>query len=193
MEPTVLLEKIEQHIDLDEKETNYFISLLEYKKVRKKDMLVREGDPVRNEYFVLKGCFKTYSVDERGNEHITMFAPEGWWTGNLHAFLTGRPSHLNTEALEDSEVVYISRENKERLYARVPKFERFFRILYQNALMAQHQRIEDNLSLVAAEKYRRFQEQYPVLEQRLSQKLIAGFLGITPEFLSIIRRRKLVG
>ncbi len=191
MDLTLLLENVKRHITLDKTETDYFISLLEYRKVRKREILVREGDIVRNEYFVLRGCFKTYSVDEKGHEHITTFAAEGWWTGNLRGFLTGQPSHLYTEALEDSEVVQISKENKERLFEQVPKFERFFRILYQNALVAQFKRIEENLSLEAAEKYRHFQAQYPKLEQRVPQKQIASFLGITPEFLSIIRRRQL--
>lgn len=191
MDTTLLLQNISRHISLDKTETDFFLSLLEYRKVKKKDVLLREGDVVRNEYFVLKGCFKTYSVDEKGNEHITMFASEGWWTGNICSFLTGAPSNLYTEAVEDSEVVLISKENKERLFEQVPKFERFFRILYQNALVAQFKRIEQSLSLEAAEKYRHFREQYPKLEQRVPQKQIASFLGITPEFLSIIRRRQM--
>ncbi len=191
MNTTLLLQNISRHILLDKTETDFFLSLLEYRKVKKKFCLVREGDIVRHEYFVLRGCFKTYSVDEKGNEHITMFASEGWWTGNICSFLTGNPSDLYTEALEDSEVVQISKENKERLFEQVPKFERFFRILYQNALMSQFQRINQNLSLLAADKYRHFQAQYPTLEQRLPQKQIASFLGITPEFLSIIRRRQM--
>lgn len=190
MHPGLLLEHVARHIRLDHTETDYFTSLLEYRKLRRRELLVKEGDQVRHEYFVLRGCFKTYSVDDKGNEHITMFAPEGWWTGNLCSFLTGRPSGLFTEALEESEVVYISKEHKEKLFLQVPAFERYFRILYQNALMAQFQRIDDSLSLQAADQYKRFQSKFPALEQRLPQKQIAAFLGITPEFLSIIRRRQ---
>lgn len=190
MEYKLILESIAKHIVLDRTEIDYFLSLLEVKSLKKKELLIREGDIVKHEYFVASGCFKTYSVDERGIEHITLFASEGWWTGNLASFLTGKPSELYTEAIEDSELLHISKENKERLYQQVPKFERFFRILYQNALMTQFQRVNQNISMLAPEKYLHFQSQYPLLAQRIPQKHIASFLGITPEFLSMIRRRQ---
>lgn len=189
MNPALLLKNVAKHVTLTKEESDYFISLLEFREIAKKQFVVREGDICRHEHFVLKGCFKTYSVDEKGNEHIIMFAPEDWWTGDLYSYLTGNPSKFNIEAMEDSEVAVISKPNHLLLYEKVPKFEKFFRILFQNALVAQFQRIDENLSLTAEEKYLQFRARYPQLEGRLPLKQIAGFLGITPEFLSIIRRK----
>ena len=189
MNTGLILKNVSKHISLDQTEIDFFISLLEYRKIKKKELLIREGDIVRHDHFVLKGCFKTYSVDDKGNEHIILFAPEDWWTGDLYSFLTEKPSGFYTEALEDSEILQISKTNQQRLYDEVPKFERFFRIIFQNALVAQFQRIDQNLSMTADEKYLEFRNKYPQLEQRLPQKQIAAFLGITPEFLSMIRRK----
>lgn len=189
MSPALLLKNVSKHVTLTQEEADYFVSLLEFREIAKKQFVVREGDICRHEHFVLKGCFKTYSVDEKGNEHIIMFAPEDWWTGDLYSYLTGNPSKFNIEAMEDSEVAMISKQNHLLLYEKVPKFEKFFRILFQNALVAQFQRIDENLSLTAEEKYLQFRARYPQLEGRLPLKQIAGFLGITPEFLSIIRRK----
>jgi CRP-like cAMP-binding protein len=185
----LILKNVSKHISLDQTETDFFISLLEYRKIKKKELLIRDGDIVRHDHFVLKGCFKTYSVDDKGDEHIIMFAPEDWWVGDLHSFLTETPSGFYTEALEDSEILQISKTNQQRLYDEVPKFERFFRIIFQNALVTQFKRIDQNLSMTADEKYLEFRNKYPQLEQRLPQKQIAAFLGITPEFLSMIRRK----
>jgi CRP-like cAMP-binding protein len=189
MNPALLLKNVAKHVTLTQEESDFFISLLEFREVAKKQFVVREGDICRHEHFVLKGCFKTYSVDEKGNEHIIMFAPEDWWTGDLYSYLTGNPSKFNIEAMEDSEVAMISKQHHQLLYEKVPKFEKFFRVLFQNALVAQFQRIDENLSLTAEEKYLQFRARYPQLEGRLPLKQIAGFLGITPEFLSIVRRK----
>jgi len=189
MNTNLILKNVSKHINLDQTEIDFFISLLEYRKIKKKELIIREGDVVRHDHFVLQGCFKTYSVDDKGDEHIIMFAPEDWWTGDLYSFLTERPSGFYTEALEDSEILQISKTNHEILYDKVPKFERFFRIIFQNALVTQFNRIDQNLSMTADEKYLEFRIKYPQLEQRLPQKQIAAFLGITPEFLSMIRRK----
>jgi len=189
MDTALLLQNISKHISLNKVETDFFISLLQFRNVKKKELLIREGDIVRHEHFVLKGCFKSYSVDDKGDEHIILFAPEDWWMGDLYSFLTEKPSRFYTEAMEDSEIAIISRISLQQLYEQVPKFERFFRILFQNALVAQFQRIDQNLSMAADEKYLQFRDKYPQLEQRLPQKQIAAFLGITPEFLSMIRRK----
>lgn len=119
-----------------------------------------------------------------------MFGIEDWWVGDLYSFLTQTPATYFIEALENTTVLQIAKADLEKLYERVPKFERFFRIILQNAFIAQQQRINQTLSLKAEEKYDHFLKKYPQLEQRLSQKHIASYLGITPEFLSMLRRKK---
>jgi CRP-like cAMP-binding protein len=115
----------------------------------------------------------------------------GWWTGDLHSFTEQVPSIYSTRALADSEVLYLPKADMDRLLAEVPKFERFFRILFQNSLVTHQQRIIQNFSANAEERYENFRKKYPSLEQYVPLKYIASYLGFTPEFLSKIRRKQL--
>jgi len=183
----LILKNISRFIDLTEEEKNYFTSLLKVKRLKKKQYLLQEGDTSRNEYFVNKGCLRAYSIDEKGQEHIVQFAIEDWWIGDMYSFLTQTPARLTIDALEDSELFCLDSSSLENLFIKVPKFERFFRMLVQNAFIAGQRRIIESMSLSADDRYCRFIENYPLMEQRLPLKQIASFLGITPESLSRIR------
>ena len=183
----LILKNISRFIDLTEEEKNYFTSLLKVKRLKKKQYLLQEGDTSRNEYFVNKGCLRAYSIDEKGQEHIVQFAIEDWWIGDMYSFLTQTPARLTIDALEDSELFCLDSSSVENLFNKVPKFERFFRMLVQNAFIAGQRRIIESMSLTADDRYCRFIENYPLMEQRLPLKQIASFLGITPESLSRIR------
>lgn len=184
----MILSNIAKHIKLEKKEIEYFTSLLLHKKIRKRQYLLQAGDVCKYEHFVIKGCLRAYYVDENGFDYIVQFAIEDWWTGDMASFLTQSPATLNIDALEDSEVLMIEKKDIDQLFVKVPKFERFFRILMQNAFVAQQQRILLNLSKTADERYLLFRQKYPLLEKRLPQHQIAAYLGITPEFLSKIRK-----
>jgi CRP-like cAMP-binding protein len=183
------LAHVGQYIRLEPAETDYFTSLLKYKLLRKRQYLVQAGDVCKFDSFVLKGCLRTYFVDDRGDEHVVQFAVENWWTGDLYSFLTQSPAAYNTDALEDSELLQIDQASMDELYERVPKFERFFRILSQRAFVAAEQRAIATISQTAEERYRHFIERYPAIDQRVPQHLIASYLGFTPEFLSRIRKQ----
>jgi CRP-like cAMP-binding protein len=185
----LILNNISRHIQLDQKETDYFKSILQIKKLKRKEFLLKPGEISKTENFINKGCLRTYTVDPNGFEHILMFAIEDWWTGDLHSFLTQTPATYFVEALEDTEVIQYSKENLDRLFAEVPKFERFYRIALQKSLISLHQRISQNLSLTAEDRYLNFIKKYPQLQERLSQKQIAAYLGITPIFLSMLRKK----
>ena len=184
-----IIANVSRHVSLEDEEKDFFLSLLSTKTIKRKTFLLQEGDICRHEHFVTKGCLKMYSVDKNGLEHIVMFAVEDWWVGDLYSFLSEAPTNFYIEALEDSEVLQISRPDLDRLYDRVPKFERFFRIMFQKAFIAQQQRINTSLAGNAEERYLTFLKKYPHLEQRLPQKQIAAYLGMTPEMISIIRRK----
>jgi CRP-like cAMP-binding protein len=186
----LILKNISRHIQLDEQEVDYFTSLLITKKIRRKEFMLREGEVCTHETFINKGCLRNYTIDEKGTEHIIMFAVEDWWTSDLYSFLTQTPATFNIDALEDTEVLQISKDNLERLFERVPKFERLFRVMFQKAFIAQQQRISNNLSLSAEERFTRLVTQYPHFEQRIAQKQLAAYLGITPEFLSNLRKKR---
>jgi CRP-like cAMP-binding protein len=184
-----ILQNISRHIQLDKKEKAYFTSMLQVKKLKRKEFLLKPGEVSKTENFINKGCLRTYTVDANGFEHILMFATEDWWTGDLHSFLTQSPATYFVEALEDTEVIQYTKDNLDKLLVEVPKFERFYRIMLQKSLIALHQRISQNLSLSAEERYLTFTKKYPHLQERLSQKQIAAYLGITPIFLSMLKRK----
>lgn len=183
----LILKNISRFITLTREEEQYFTSLLKLKKLKKKQYLVQEGDIVRYDYFVNKGCLRTYTIDEKGLEHVVQFSIEDWWTGDMYSFLTQTPARYTIDAIEDSELLCLERNALEELYIKIPKFERFFRHLLQNAFVALQERIIGNLSQPADERYCTFITKYPDMEKRLPLKQIASYLGITPESLSRIR------
>lgn len=180
---------ISRYISLTGEEFDFFTSLLKQRKLKRKQYLLQAGDVCRYESFVNKGCLRTYSVNEKGQEHVLFFAIEDWWTGDLHSFLSSTESVYHIEALEDCELLQLDHDSLERLYKEVPKFERFFRIVIQNAYVSLQKRVSTSLSDKAEERYVSFIQKYPQLEQRLPQHQLASYLGITPESLSRIRKQ----
>lgn len=184
-----ILKYVSRYISLTEEETAFFVSLLKTRLLRKRQYLLQVGDVSRNEYFINSGCLRAYTVDDKGMEHVVQFAIEDWWVNDMYSFLTQTPATLFIEAMEDTEIVTLDRHAYDELMEKVPKFERMFRIILQNAFIAQQRRIVENMSLPAHERYLLFQQRYPQFEQRLPQHQVASYLGITPESLSRIRRQ----
>ena len=191
MDFSLILNNVSKHITLSKEEEVFFTSLLQNSKLKRKAFLLHEGDICRHIIFVICGCLKVYSIDKKGFEHVVNFALSDWWTGDLASLITQKPATNNIVAVEDSEVFLLSRSNHEILYQQVPKFERFFRILTENSLVAYRQRTIDSISLTAEEQYKNFCKKYPTLLNRLPQKEIAAYLGVTPEFLSKMRSQML--
>lgn len=185
----VLFSKVEEKIKLSDVEKDICKSLFSPKKLRKRQYILQQDDICKNLIFVEKGILRSYSVDSKGNEHILQFAPEGWWISDVYSFLTGEAAVYNIEAIEDSELLLISRSSLDELYERVPKFERYFRLLSQSNMVATHRRLTASLSDSADEKYLRLLSAYPNIVARVPQHMIASYLGITPETLSRVRKR----
>lgn len=182
MEYKFLLESITKHIQLSEEDKKYL--LLQSRKLRRKSFLVQEGDITKAAVFVNSGLLRMYSIDKNGFEHILQFAPPGWWIGDMKSYITQQPGTLYIDALEDSEVLLLEKKHLDDLYEKVPAFERFFRILAENSLATYQQRLIDNLSLPAIDRYNNFCRLYPSLIESLPQKQVAAYIGVTPEFLS---------
>ena len=189
MNSDLLLSNISRYISLDPEEMTFFASLLKPRALKTGEFLLREGSICKYESFVVRGCLKTYYVDENGFEHIIDFSIEEWWADDLYSLLTQTASRSNIKAIEDTEILQISKFDLELLYQRVPKFERFFRILFQNAYIAQREQINQAMSASAEERYVLFMKQKPYAERRFSQKDIASYLGVTPQFLSALKKR----
>jgi len=185
----LLLSNISRHISLTEEETNFFIDLLNSRSLKTGEFLLREGDVCKYETFITKGCLKTYYLDENGVEHIIDFLVEEWWADDLYSFFTATASTSNIKAIENTNVLQISKNNLELLYQNIPKFERFFRIIFQNAYIAQKNQINQILSAPAEERYILFLKNKPYAEKRFSQKDMASYLGITPQFLSTLKKK----
>lgn len=184
-----LLDHIQRHISLSDEEQTYFLSILKYRRLRKRDVLLQAGDVCRHETYVLSGCLRAFFSDPAGTEHIAQFAIDDWWISDMSSLISGEPSILYIDALVDSEILQIEKEKLDELYTRIPAFERFFRILLQKAFVSQQKRIIDNLCKPARDRYLEFISRYRSIEQRVPQHQIAAYLGITPEFLSQLRKQ----
>ncbi|MGC4103381.1 Crp/Fnr family transcriptional regulator [Ferruginibacter sp.] len=189
MNVELLLSSIAKHISLTAEETAFFISLLQPARLCAGDFLLREGTVCRHASFITNGCLKNYSTDENGAEHIVDFLVEEWWADDLYSFFTATAAQCNIKAIEDTEVIQISKDDLELLYSEVPKFERFFRILFQNAYISQKRQINQILAAPAEERYLLFLKNKPYAEKRFTQKDIAAYLGVTPQFLSTLKKK----
>jgi CRP-like cAMP-binding protein len=185
----VLKDHLERKISLTPAEFDFLTSLLKSKSLKKDECLIRPGEICKYESFVTRGCLKSFYEDDRGTVHIVDFCVEGWWADDLYSFFTQTPSRSTIMAIEPTEVLQISFRDLELLYEKVPKFERFFRLLFQRAYIAQREQINLMLSATAEERYRIFLQKKPYAEERFSQQDIASYLGITPQFLSAMKKK----
>ena len=185
----LLITNISKHISLTAEEIEFFTSLLKSRSLANGEFLLREGDICKYESFVTKGCLKTYYLDENGFEHIIDFSIEEWWADDLYSLLTQTASKSNIKAIENTDILQIGKTDLELLYQKIPKFERFFRVLFQNAYITQREQINQALSASAEERYLLFLKKKPYAEKRFAQKDIASYLGVTPQFLSTLKKK----
>ena len=185
----LLKHNISKHISLSDKELVDFCCLFQNKTIKKKNFLLREGEICKFEGFVTKGLFRVFHIDNNGFEQVLYFAIENWWITDMDSFTNEKSSNLYIEALEDSEVLLISKKDKEFAYNNIPKIEKLFRVMTQKTHIALQRRMIDNLSKTADQRYIDFIEKYPQLLQRLTNLQIAAYLGISHEFLSKIRKK----
>jgi len=186
----LIFSNIEKHISLTLREKELFIDLLISVDVAKKEFIQRQDELCPYIAFVSSGILRAFHINEKGKEITVMFATPDWWITDMNGFLNSEKSAVNIIALEDSAILKLSLEQLENLFLEIPKFERFFRILMQKAYVREQQRTLQNLSLPAEERYFNFIKKYPQIAEKISQKQMASYLGITPEFLSQIRNKK---
>ena len=185
----LLEKKIKEKISITDDEFDYCKSLFIEKKLKRKKYLMQEGDVCRYTAFVHTGLMRSFTVDAKGNEHILQFAMEGWWMADLASFITEEPSPYNMEALEDCELLLITKPSWETLLEKIPQFERYFRILIQNNLIATQRRLMHSITETAEQKYLKMIQTYPECVQRIPQHMIASYLGMTRETVSRVRKQ----
>ncbi|MDH4070885.1 MAG: Crp/Fnr family transcriptional regulator [Ignavibacteria bacterium] len=192
-QPTMHVESLilyfDNHLTLTDDEKEAVRKSFSEKHVRRRQFILQAGDVCRLNTFVVEGCFRMYMADDNGKEHNLQFAIENWWIGDLASFHSEEPSRLTIEAIENSIILQISKEDQLRLFVDYPKFNRIFRVFTENALVSYQRRVLQNISSTAEERYIDFMNRYPDFFNRISNVQIASFLGITPEFLSTIRKK----
>lgn len=159
------------------------------KRLRKKQYLLQEGDVWRNHAFVSQGLVRTYSVDEKGCEHVIAFAMENWWTGDRESLLSGQPTRFNIDAIEDSEIILFEKTKFEQICKEIPAFNDMVNAIIDRSFVASQKRIHDAISMTVEERYANWVQRYPAYALRVPQNMIASYLGITRETLSRIRHK----
>jgi CRP-like cAMP-binding protein len=187
----IILQNIAKIVALTPEEEFLFLSKTTTHKYKAKTILLNAGEVCKTSYFVNSGVLRSFNINDNIVEHVLSFACSGWWISDMYSLLSQRPGNLFIQVIEDAEVVLLSKENQEALYKEIPKLERFFRILTENSLVAHQERLMDNLSLTAEERFEKFCNKHPDLIQKVPQKQIASFIGVTPEFFSKMKSKML--
>ena len=188
-ETKTLIEYLNAILPLDENEKGIVQELFVSRRAKRRQFIHHEGDICDYANFVIQGCLKMFMVDEEGKEHNLQFAIENHWIGDLGSFHSGEPSKLYVEALENSLILQISKKNLFRLYDEFPKFNKIFRIMKEKHIVEYQNRILQNISSTGEERYLDFLKRHPELFNRISNVQIASYLGVTPVFLSMIRKK----
>ncbi len=189
MKTLPLIEYFNRILPLDEKEIAFVEEVFKERRVKKRQFILQEGEICKHNTYVLEGCFRMYLIDPNGKEHNLQFAIENWWIGDIRSFHSNTPSKLNVEAIENSIILQVKKEDQLKLFTDYPKFNQIFRVLAENAMVGLQRRVLHNISSTAEERYLDFLERHPNLFNRISNVQIASYLGVTPEFLSTIRKK----
>jgi CRP-like cAMP-binding protein len=186
-----IINYIKQYVSISDAETELFCSAFKEIKVRKRQILVQPGFVAKSRYFVLQGALRAYVIGDTGQDQTIQLAIEDWWISDYNSYIFQQPASMFVEAVEDSVLLQISFEEEQKLKAAGYTFETFFRMMAERAAAFMQRRIIIGLTLSAEERYDNFLARYPQMANRFPQYVIASYLGMTTEFLSKIRNRKL--
>lgn len=178
----------ENYVALNAEEKDALSQRVKERLVKRKEFILQEGQVCQYYTFVTEGCFRMYAVDKAGKEHNVQFAAESDWIADIGSFYSGKPSKLSIESIEPSRILQIDKLDLIHMYRHYPKFVRNFKVIFENKFVELQNRVLQNISSTAEERYLAFLEQYPNLSNRIPSIQIASYLGITPEFLSKVRK-----
>lgn len=187
----IVVDYFERIISLDDEEKAFLVSILRKVNVRKKQYIVQPGFTCKSRTYVVEGSFRSFLYDNNGNEHIVALAVEDWWISDFDSYINQKPAALFVEALEKSVVIQMDYEDEQILLEKYPKFEKFFRILYQRMIAALQCRTLTEHSLAPEERYEDYVKKYPKIASRVPQYALASYLGFSSEYLSKIRNKRL--
>ncbi len=184
-----MFKNIQKHISLTEAEKQQIRSECDMLNIKKKQRILEQGKLCKKLYFVESGSLRAFNLCTEGKESTIMFAVKDWWITDMNSFVNQKPALLSIEALEPSQIISLDFHVLELQYQLIPKLERFFRIIFQNAYIREQLRALQFISLTTEERYRQFVESYPAIVEKVTQKQIASYLGVTPEFLSSLKKK----
>lgn len=188
---TNLINHIRRYIELDDDAIDVLNKYIKPVNLKKKDFLLKEGQICRSIYFVEKGCLRMFFITDKMSEQITQFALENWWISDFFSFIDNKPSGYFIQAVEKSEILSIDTSSFEMMLKELPQMERYFRIVMQRAVAASQLRAKYMYELTKEEFYTHFCSSFPEFVQRVPQYMIASYLGLTPEYVSELRKKKL--
>ncbi len=185
-----LLAHIKRYVHLEPNEEELLCSHIQHKVLKKKEYLLEAGKLCMGDYFIVKGCLRQFYINKKLNEQIINFGLENWWISDQESLLNKQPSTTNIQAVETSELLFLSEKSKTILFQEIPRLESYFRIMIQKAFVASQRRIGYIFNQTEEERYRHFSGLFPDFMQRVPQYMLASYLGFTPQFLSRLRAKK---
>jgi len=188
---TNFINHIRKYVELDDASIALLINYITPIKLKRKEFLLKEGQVCRSMYFVEKGCLRMYFIDNKLNEQITQFALEHWWMTDHFSFIDNKPSPYFIQTVEKSEILAINASSYEAMLSELPQMERYFRIVMQRTLAASQLRLKYMYEMSKEEFYQLFSTSFPEFVQRVPQYMIASYLGLTPQYVSELRKKKL--
>jgi CRP-like cAMP-binding protein len=186
-----LLAHIKRFVPITKEEEDTLLFYIKHKTVKNKEHILKSGQICDACYFVAKGCLRMYTIPDNGTEQIVQFGIDNWWICDYTSFDSQKPSMFSIQALEPSTIFYIERRTQEELFQKVPKLERYFRLILQRAYSATIMRVHYIFTSTGEARYHHFNNLFPEFVQRIPQYMLASYLGFTPEFLSKIRAKKI--
>ena len=186
-----LVKHIQRFVELDEKEVLLLNDYIKQYSLKKKDYLLEAGEVCKAIYFVEKGCLRMFFITDKTTEQITQFALDGWWISDYFSFMDEKPSGYYIQTIEKSEVIALDKHLFDHLTKELPQMERYFRIIMQRAVAASQLRARYLYEMSKEEFYQHFCTSFPEFVQRVPQYMIASYLGLTPEYVSELRKKKL--
>ncbi|MBE9464273.1 Crp/Fnr family transcriptional regulator [Dyadobacter subterraneus] len=184
-----LIRHIQRFVSLNEEEQIILKSYLKFETVKKKQFLLEEGQVCHANWFIVKGCLRSYTLKENGNKQMVQFAIENWWLTDYFSFEQKKASNLFIQTVEDCELISIDDRIQDEVFAKIPQLERYFRLILQKSFAASLMRLQYMFNLSPEERFHHFNNNFPSFIQRVPQYMLASYLGFTPEFLSKIRAK----
>lgn len=185
-----LLQHIRKFIAIDDAEAEIMLSYFEPENFKKKALLLEDGQTSTKQFFIVKGLVRFYIINDKGIEQTIQFGIENWWITDYLSFQYQTPSHFYIQAIENLEVLSIDRKSFDQLLERIPKLEKYFRLVIQKSFGASQVRIRYLFTMSAEERYRNINDQFPEFVQRVPQYMLASYLDFSAEFMSKIRAGK---